>query len=85
MGVLVVALLGVAGARATVFVTASDEGRGMGYSQGRELGILRAYNTMRGQEGFWSENRVTLLSGAELSQFSPDGDLRGGSSCHRPN
>ena len=58
----------------TVFVTASDAGRGMGYSQGRELGILRAYNTMRGQEGFWSENRVTLLSGAELSQFSPDGD-----------
>ena len=58
----------------TVFVTASDAGRGMAYSQGRELGILRAYNTMRGQEGFWSENRVTLLSGAELSQFSPDGD-----------
>lgn len=58
----------------TVFVTASDAGRGMAYSQGRELGILRAYNTMRGQEGFWSENSVTLLSGAELSQFSPDGD-----------
>ena len=58
----------------TVFVTASDAGRGAGYSQKRELGILRAYNTMRGQEGFWSEKRVTLLSGAVLSQWSPDGD-----------
>lgn len=58
----------------TVFVTASDAGRGADYSQKRELGILRAYNTMRGQEGFWSEKRVTLLSGAVLSQWSPDGD-----------
>lgn len=58
----------------TVFVTASDAGRGADYSRMRELGILRAYNTMRGQEGFWSEKRVTLLSGAVLSQWSPDGD-----------
>jgi len=58
----------------TVFVTASDAGRGADYSQKRELGILRAYNTMRGQDGFWSEKRVTLLSGAVLSQWSPDGD-----------
>jgi LmbE family N-acetylglucosaminyl deacetylase len=58
----------------TVFLTASDAGRGSAYSQKRELGILRAYNTMRGQEGFWSEKRVTLLSGAVLSQWSPDGD-----------
>jgi LmbE family N-acetylglucosaminyl deacetylase len=58
----------------TVFVTASDAGRGSGYSQKRELGILRSYNTMRGQEGFWSEKSVTLLSGAVLSQWSPDGD-----------
>ena len=29
---------------------------------------------MRGQEGFWSEKRVTLLSGAVLSQWSPDDD-----------
>lgn len=58
----------------TVFVTASDAGRGWDYSQKRELGILRAYNTMRGQEGFWSEKAVTLLSGAVLSQWSPEGD-----------
>lgn len=58
----------------TVFITASDAGRGWDYSQGRELGILRAYNAMRGQEGFWSEKAVTLLSGAELHQWSPDGE-----------
>jgi LmbE family N-acetylglucosaminyl deacetylase len=58
----------------SVFVTASDAGRGHDYSQKRELGILRAYNIMRGQQGFWSEKAVTLLSGAELSQWSPDGD-----------
>ena len=58
----------------SVFLTASDAGRGMDYSKRRELGILRAYNTMRGQEGFWSEKRVTLLSGAVLSQWSPDDD-----------
>jgi len=58
----------------TVFLTASDGGRGTDYSRRRELGILRAYNTMRGQQGLWSEHRVTLLSGAVLSQWSPDGD-----------
>jgi len=58
----------------TVFLTASDAGRGAGYSQARELGILRAYNIMRGQEGFWSEKPVTLLSGAVVSQWSPDDD-----------
>jgi LmbE family N-acetylglucosaminyl deacetylase len=58
----------------TVFLTGSDAGRGWGYSQGRELGILRAYNAMRGQEGLWSEKPVTLLAGAELHQWSPDGD-----------
>jgi LmbE family N-acetylglucosaminyl deacetylase len=58
----------------TVFLTASDAGRGWDYSQHRELGILRAYNVMRGQEGLWSEKPVTLMSGAALSQWSPDGD-----------
>lgn len=58
----------------TVFVTASDAGRGAGYSEKRELGILRAYNVMRGEQGFWSEKPVTLLSGAVLSQWSPDDD-----------
>ncbi len=58
----------------TLFLTGSDAGRGMDYSKNRELGILRAYNTMRGHQGFWSEKSVTLLSGAVLSQWSPDGD-----------
>jgi LmbE family N-acetylglucosaminyl deacetylase len=58
----------------TVFVTASDAGRGSAYSEKRELGILRAYNTMRGQQGLWSPTHVTLLSGAVLQQWSPDGD-----------
>ncbi|MCR2765182.1 PIG-L family deacetylase [Microbacterium sp. zg.B48] len=58
----------------SVFLTASDAGRGTDYSKGRELGILRAYNTMRGQQGFWAERPVTLLSGAVLSQWSPEDD-----------
>jgi len=58
----------------SVFLTASDAGRGMEYSKGRELGILRAYNVMRGEEGFWAERPVTLLSGAVLSQWSPEND-----------
>ena len=60
----------------TVFVTASDAGRGSGYSEKRELGILRAYNSMRGQQGLWSPTAVTLLSGAVLTQWSPDGEPR---------
>ena len=31
--------------------------------RGRELGILRAYNTMRGQEGFWSEKQCDAAVG----------------------
>lgn len=58
----------------TVFLTGADAGRGQGYAQGRELGILRAYNTMRGQTGFWSENRVTLTAGMSVSQWSPQND-----------
>jgi LmbE family N-acetylglucosaminyl deacetylase len=58
----------------TVFLTGSDAGRGQGYASGRELGILRAYNAMRGQQGMWTEKAVTLLSGASLSQWSPEGD-----------
>lgn len=58
----------------TVFLTGADAGRGWGYAQGRELGILRAYNTMRGQTGFWSEKKVTLLSGMVASQWSPQDD-----------
>ncbi|MET2010697.1 PIG-L family deacetylase [Microbacterium chocolatum] len=58
----------------TVFLTGSDAGRGEHYAKGRELGILRAYNTMRGAQGFWAEHRVTLNSGVEISQWSPEDD-----------
>jgi LmbE family N-acetylglucosaminyl deacetylase len=58
----------------TVFLTGADAGRGDAYAKGRELGILRAYNTMRGQEGLWSEKKVTLLTGMVASQWSPDGN-----------
>lgn len=58
----------------SVFLTGSDAGLGQGYAQGRELGILRAYNTMRGHQGMWQEKPVTLLSGVHVSQWSPEGD-----------
>ena len=58
----------------TVFLTASDAGRGGVYASARELGILRAYNTMRGEEGLWTENKVTLLTGLAVSLWSPEGD-----------
>lgn len=58
----------------SVFVTDSAAGRGLAYTKSRELGILRSYNAMRGQDGFWSENRVTLLSGLTVSQWSPQND-----------
>lgn len=58
----------------TVFLTGSDAGRGEHYAKGRELGILRAYNAMRGAQGFWAEHRVTLNSGVEISQWSPEDD-----------
>lgn len=58
----------------TVFLTGADAGKGDAYAKGRELGILRAYNTMRGQQGLWQENKVTLLSGMVAHQWSPEGN-----------
>lgn len=57
----------------TLFLTGSDAGAGDAYAKGRELGILRAYNTMIGEHHFWEETPVTLLSGAQVSQWSPIG------------
>ncbi len=57
----------------TLYLTAGDAGRGAGYSTSRELGILRSYNVMRGAQSFWDEHTVTLLSGAELTMFTPQG------------
>ena len=60
----------------TLYLTAGDAGRGASYSLSRELGILRAYNLMRGGQSFWDEHTVTLLSGAELTMFVRQGDAK---------
>lgn len=60
----------------TVFLTAGDAGKGMEYVQARELGILRAYNAMRGQEGLWHADDITLDTGLHIRRLSPDGDPR---------
>lgn len=58
----------------TLYLTAGDAGKGTNYSRSRELGILRAYNTMRGAQAFWDETSVTTLSGAHVTMFSRQGD-----------
>jgi LmbE family N-acetylglucosaminyl deacetylase len=60
----------------TVFVTAGDAGRGMDYTRARELGILRAYNVMRGEEGLWDETEITLDAGMRVDRLTPQGDPR---------
>lgn len=60
----------------TVFLTAGDAGRGLDYTHARELGILRAYNVMRGNEGLWDENEITLDSGMRVDRLTPRGDGR---------
>jgi LmbE family N-acetylglucosaminyl deacetylase len=58
----------------TLYLTAGDAGKGTNYSRSRELGILRAYNTMRGAQAFWDETSVTTLSGAHVTIFCRQGD-----------
>lgn len=60
----------------TVFVTAGDAGKGMRYVEARELGILRAYNDMRGTQGLWDTTDLTLTSGVQLRRLTPQGDPR---------
>lgn len=61
----------------SVYLTAGDAGRTTGYYRSRELGILRAYNDMRGEPGtFWDEARLTLLTGAQVTRFTPKDDPR---------
>lgn len=60
----------------TVFVTAGDAGKGMGYVEARELGILRAYNDMRGTQGLWDTTDLTLMSGVQVRRLTPRGDPR---------
>lgn len=61
----------------SVFLTAGDAGKPPGYSRSRELGILRAYNVMRGQPGqLWNQAQLTLLSGEQATQFVPQNEDR---------
>ncbi len=60
----------------TVFVTAGDAGKGMGYVEARELGILRAYNHMRDEDGLWDATDLSLNSGMTVRRLTPRGDAR---------
>ncbi|RWR21837.1 hypothetical protein D8Y23_03455 [Microbacterium enclense] len=60
----------------TVFLTAGDAGKDVGYTHARELGILKAYNQMRGATGLWDSTVVTLNAGLRLERLSPQGDPR---------
>lgn len=60
----------------TVFLTAGDAGKGIGYAHSRELGILRAYNDMRGAGGLWDSTVLTLDSGLRVERLTPQGDGR---------
>jgi LmbE family N-acetylglucosaminyl deacetylase len=60
----------------TVFVTAGDAGKGLRYVEARELGILRAYNDMRGAQGLWDTTDLTLSSGVHVRRLTPQGDPR---------
>jgi LmbE family N-acetylglucosaminyl deacetylase len=56
----------------SVFLTAGDAGRGPDYSAGREHGIMRAYDVMRGAEpGEWVSFPATLATGAAVTVWHP--------------
>lgn len=58
----------------TLFLTAGDAGQGSSYWRSRELGILRAYNEMRGSHAFWDSKKVFAASGAQLEILTRQGD-----------
>ncbi|WP_295789765.1 PIG-L family deacetylase [uncultured Microbacterium sp.] len=60
----------------TIFVTAGDAGKGGGYVDARELGILRAYNHMRGTDGLWDAAELTLNTGMHARRLTPQNDPR---------
>ncbi|WP_295824835.1 PIG-L family deacetylase [uncultured Microbacterium sp.] len=60
----------------TVFVTAGDAGKGLDYVAARELGILRAYNAMRGKDGEWDATELTLDTGMQVRRLVPKDDPR---------
>jgi len=60
----------------TVFLTGGDAGKGADYAAGRERGILRAYDVMRGSNAPWHSAESTLSTGARLIVWSPDDQPR---------
>lgn len=61
----------------TFFFTGSDAGEGKSsYASNRELGIRRAYNSVRGQSSLWSDQTVQLRNGVTVTLSRPDGDSR---------
>jgi len=60
----------------SVFITAGDAGEGMDYVTARELGILRAYNAMRGADGEWDATEITLDTGVQVRRLAPKNDAR---------
>ncbi|MBD8478254.1 PIG-L family deacetylase [Microbacterium sp. CFBP 8794] len=60
----------------TVFLTAGDAGKGQGYTSSRELGILRAYNSMRGVSGLWDTDEIVLDTGMHVTRLTPQNDPR---------
>jgi len=51
----------------TVYLTGSDAGKGADYRAGREAGIIRAYDSLRGATGDWVRSDATLSTGARVT------------------
>ncbi len=53
------------------YLSAGDAGRGVAYSQGRELGIRHAYDALRGYDGNWKESTNVLRTGVTVEEWKP--------------
>lgn len=60
----------------TIFLTSGDAGRGGEYATGREAGIMRAYDVMRGSSTPWQQQATTLATGAQATVWQPADDPR---------
>lgn len=60
----------------TLYLTASDAGRGDGYGLERERGLRAAYDAMRGASTPWEDRAVLLSNGITLAMSRPTGDPR---------
>lgn len=60
----------------TLYLTASDAGRGAQYGLNREAGLRAAYDAMRGVSTPWETRTVTLANGITLAMTRPNGDPR---------